>query len=220
MSEQPTATATRPAARPKGKTYGGLTRNQWLAVGGVFAAALGYILWKRYEAAKASASTSTATSSECTDANGNPIDCAELDAQELAALQNQLDQLQGQGYGGGSGSGGGSYGYNPGGPAAGLSTSTGTSTGTGTPPPAGGGGGLPYPLTQTGSVHSATTGLTGAVKTTDGGMIWNYTGVTPGKNDPMNQTGTVHSTTTGRNGAVKTINGGKTWTYTGVPSPL
>jgi hypothetical protein len=90
VSEQPTARATRPpAARPgtPGKKYAGLTRNQWFIAGGVFAAALAYILWKRHQASTAAASQSptSAGSNECTDANGNPVDCGELTASELAA---------------------------------------------------------------------------------------------------------------------------------------
>lgn len=108
MSEQTTATATRPpGSKAPGKKYAGLTRNQWFIVGGVFAAALGYILWKRHQASTAAAAGSTgatnAGSNECTDANGNPVDCNEQFAQELADMANALDQLQAQS---GSGAGG------------------------------------------------------------------------------------------------------------------
>jgi hypothetical protein len=108
VSEQPTAGAARPPKAP-GKTYAGLTRNQWFIVGGVFVAALGYILWRRHQASAAAASGTAPTnqgSNECTDANGNPVDCNELFAQELAALQNSLDQLGAQSGGGSSGGGG------------------------------------------------------------------------------------------------------------------
>ena len=117
MSEQPVAAPPRPGTRTPGKKYGGLSRNQWFIVGGVFAAALGYILWKRHQASAAAASTSGGTtnqgSNECTDANGNPVDCNEAFAQELAGLQNAMDQLGAQSGGGGS-SGGGGWAGSPG----------------------------------------------------------------------------------------------------------
>lgn len=122
MSDQPTA-AARPPAKAQGKKYAGLTRSQWLITGGVFAVALGYILWKRHQAAAAAAAgTGTAAtnqgSNECTDSNGNPVDCGELQASELAALQNQLDQLGAASGAGGSGDTG----------TVGTSPATGTST--------------------------------------------------------------------------------------------
>ena len=125
MSEQPTAQPARPGGPPGkgGKKYAGLTRTQWIIVGGVFTAVLAYLLWKRHQASAAAASQTptSAGSNECTDANGNPVDCGELTAQELAAIQNQLDQLAGQAGGsGGSGSTGASGG-----------DGTGTTTGTG-----------------------------------------------------------------------------------------
>lgn len=116
MSETPTATATRPKppAKGAGKKYAGLTRSQWLITGGVFAAALAYILWRRHQAAAAGTASQTPTnqgSNECTDANGNPVDCNEAFAQELAGLQNALDQLgANSGAGGGGSSGGGTTG--------------------------------------------------------------------------------------------------------------
>jgi hypothetical protein len=117
MSEQPVAAPPRPGGKAPGKKYGGLSRNQWFIVGGVFAAALGYILWKRHQASAAAASTSGGTtnqgSNECTDANGNPVDCNEAFAQELAGLQNAMDQLGAQSGGGGS-SGGGGWAGSPG----------------------------------------------------------------------------------------------------------
>lgn len=89
-------------------------------------------------------------------------------------------------------------------------------------PPTPIGTGPVYPLTQTGTVHSNTTGGTGQVRTTDGGDIWVYDGVPPSeaeiKANP-NQTGTVTSATTGRQAAVKTTDGGLQWDYAGVPSP-
>lgn len=111
MSEPTTATAARPpGAKAPGKKYAGLTRNQWFIVGGVFVAALAYILWKRHQASAAAASSTAPTnqgSNACTDANGNPVDCNELFAQELAALQNSVDQLGAASGSGGSTSGGG-----------------------------------------------------------------------------------------------------------------
>ena len=109
MSEQPTATAAKPAA-PKGaagKKYAGLTKQQWYIAGGVFVAALIYIVWRNKKNAAASTAGTTATnqgSNECTDANGNPVDCNQAFAQELADLANAMDQLQAQG-GGAGGSG-------------------------------------------------------------------------------------------------------------------
>jgi hypothetical protein len=107
MSEQP---AAGPRKTP-GKTYAGLSRNQWFIVGGVFVAALGFIWWRRRQASAAQASSQGGVtnqgSNECTDANGNPVDCNEAFAQELAALQNSLDQLGAQSGGGGSAGGGG-----------------------------------------------------------------------------------------------------------------
>ena len=154
MSETPTAAATRPKpAKGAGKKYAGLTRNQWLIAGGVFVAALGYILWKRHQASTAAASTgSTAAtnqgSNECTDANGNPVDCNEAFAAELAAMQNALDQLGANSGAGGGSSGGGTAGTTtpvttdggtgatsttqPSGTATSTSGTTATKTGTGT----------------------------------------------------------------------------------------
>ena len=150
MSETPTATATRPKA-PAGKKVAGLTRNQWLITGGVFVAALAYILWKRHQAAAAGTASQQPTnqgSNECTDANGNPVDCNEAFAQELAAMQNALDQLgANSGAGGGSSGGGGTTGTTgtssdsgtgatsttqPSGTATSTSGTTATKTGTGT----------------------------------------------------------------------------------------
>jgi hypothetical protein len=129
MSEQPTAQAARPGGPPGkgGKKYAGLTRNQWIITGGVFVAVLAYLLWKRHQASAAAASQTptSAGSNECTDANGNPVDCGELTAQELAAIQNQLDQLAGQAGGGGTTD-------------SGTGTTTTTSPAPGTPTSAGG----------------------------------------------------------------------------------
>lgn len=103
MSEQPEASAARPKG-PPGKKYAGLSRNQWLIVGGVFVGVVGYLLWKRRQAAAAS-NTAAANqgSNECTDSQGNPVDCNQAFAQELADMANALDQLGAQQGGGGSG---------------------------------------------------------------------------------------------------------------------
>lgn len=122
MSEQPTAAPTRPPPGAGGKKYAGLSKTQWYITGGVFVAVLGYLLWKRHQASAAAGSTAPTNqgSNECTDANGNPVDCNEQFAQELAALQNSVDQALGQQGGTGGGSAGG---YGGGG-------TTGTGTGT------------------------------------------------------------------------------------------
>src|SRR5215472_13521047 len=107
MSEQPTAAP--PRAKPgQGKKYAGLTRNQWLITGGVFVAVLAYFVWKRRQASQAASTAATNQgSNECTDAQGNPVDCNQAFASELAALQNELDQLgQGGALGGGAGGSG------------------------------------------------------------------------------------------------------------------
>jgi hypothetical protein len=109
MSEPATETRTAPPPRAGGKKYAGLTRTQWYVTGGVFAAVLGYLLWKRRQAASAAAAGTGGTvnqgSNECTDANGNPVDCNQAFASELAGLQNSLDQLGAQSGGGGSAGG-------------------------------------------------------------------------------------------------------------------
>ena len=87
MSEQPTATATRPPAGG-GKRYLGMTRTQLLIVGGVFVAALGYILWKRHESSSSSSKASTTTATSTSTAT----------SEELAGLQDELDQLLAQQY--------------------------------------------------------------------------------------------------------------------------
>lgn len=114
MSEQPVAAPARP--KPPGKQYLGLSRNQWFLVGGVFVAAVGYILWRRHQAAKSSSSSTTTSTSTAT-------------ASELAALQNELDQLQSQGFGSSGGFAGGGGTAGTGGPAA-YSTTTATPAGT------------------------------------------------------------------------------------------
>jgi hypothetical protein len=154
MSEQATAAAAAPPkpGKGQGKKYAGLTRNQWLIGGGVFIAAIVFILWRRAQAAKTAASgsgTTSAGSNECTDANGNPVDCGELTAQELAALQNQLDQLQSQGYGGASGGGGSAGAAGPNGTAPPATTTTGTGA-TGVTQPAG------TPVTSGGAASTGT----------------------------------------------------------------
>ena len=107
MSEQPTAAPARPKPG-QGKKYAGLTRNQWLITGGVFVGVLAYLIIKRRQAAKAASTAATNQgSNECTDSSGNPVDCNQAFASELAALQNELDQLgQGGALGGGSGGSG------------------------------------------------------------------------------------------------------------------
>ena len=166
MSESATA---RPPAKPgQGKTYLGLTRQQLYIVGGVFVVVLGYLLWRRHQAAAAAGSQAPASagSNECTDANGNPVDCGELTAQELAALQNQLDQLQANGS---SGSGGG-YGTNGSGSVTGSTTPTDTTN----PSPN-------TPTTSTGGTSTTTATRAGAisnlqaynVKTTSALVKWN-----------------------------------------------
>src|SRR5215472_3004219 len=142
MSEQPTAAP--PRAKPgQGKKYAGLTRNQWLITGGVFVAVLAYFVWKRRQASQAASTAATNQgSNECTDAQGNPVDCNQAFASELAALQNELDQLgQGGALGGGaggSGAGGGTDGTGATSttqPSGTPTSSTGTtSTGTKAPP--------------------------------------------------------------------------------------
>lgn len=137
MSEQPTASASRPPAG--GKRYLGMSRNQLLLVGGVFVAALGYILWKRHEA-KASGASSTATATTTSTAT----------SEELAGLQDEIDQLLAQQYstatatsggGGTTGTSGASTGTSTGttgttGASTGTATKTSTTTATSTPAPA------------------------------------------------------------------------------------
>ena len=131
MSE-PTAAAARPK-KPPGKKTAGLTRNQWIVVGGVFAAALGYILWRRHEASKTAATTTSTSASTSTS------------TATLAAIEEELAELANQQGGGGGGfSGGGgttvSTSTGTGGVATSTTTGTKTSTTTGTPaaPAAGG----------------------------------------------------------------------------------
>lgn len=120
MSEQPTAAARPPAAKAPGKKYAGLSRNQWLITGGVFAAALAYILWRRHQAAK-TATTATSTSASTATSTA------------LQAIEEELAQLQNQGYGSGGASGGGGTSGSTGTGVAGTSTAAGTVT---TTPPA------------------------------------------------------------------------------------
>ena len=163
MSEQPTAAVNRANSggggvpKAPGKKYAGLTRNQWFITGGVFVAVLAYLVWKRKQAAASSSSTgaSNVGSNECTDANGNPVDCNEAFAQELAALQNQLDQAQGQAGGGSAGSGGGGTIGGYGGPG---TTDNGTGA-TSTATPAG------TPTTSTGTTSTGTATKAAAPKT-------------------------------------------------------
>ena len=165
MSDQPTAAPPKPG---EGKKYLGLTRQQLLIVGGVFVVALGYLWWRNKQASAASSQTPTsAGSNECTDANGNPVDCSELEAQELAALQNQLDQLQANGSSSGSGGGYGSDG-------SGTVTGSTTPSNTTNPSPN-------TPTTSTGGTATTTATKAGAisnlqaynVKTTTATIKWN-----------------------------------------------
>src|SRR5215472_12787765 len=135
MSEQPTAAPARPKPG-QGKKYAGLTRNQWFIVGGVFVGALAYILWRRHQAASAANTAATNQgSNECTDASGNPVDCNEAFASELAALQNELDQIGQGGALGGGGSGGSGAGGTTGSDGTGATSTTQPS---GTPTSSGG----------------------------------------------------------------------------------
>jgi len=165
MSESPTATAARPK-RGQGKKYAGLTRNQWLITGGVFAAALGYILWKRHQASTAAASTTTAATNQgsnaCTDSNGNPVDCNELFAQELATLANGLGQ-------GGASGGGGTVGTVGTTPSDGGTGATGTTQ----PSPTSTGGGTATATAPGGPITVIPIGLhTTAVNTTSAQVAW------------------------------------------------
>jgi len=165
MSEQPTARAAEPAARngPGGKAgrkYAGLTRNQWLITGGVFAAVLGYILWRRHQASAAAAAAGQSgltAASECTDASGNPVPCSEsADSSDLAALADELDQLLAQQQAGGGG--GGTVGT------VGTTGTTGTVGTTGTTGTTGTGGtgtATAARLTAPTGVHLTITGKTG-----------------------------------------------------------
>lgn len=92
MSEQPVAAPPRP--KPPGKQYLGLSRNQWFLVGGVFVAAVGYLLWRRHQAAKTSSTTASTSASTAA----------------LTALEDELAQLQGAGFGASGGGSGGGYG--------------------------------------------------------------------------------------------------------------
>jgi hypothetical protein len=164
---EPTTAAPAPP-KPKGKTYGGLSRNQWLIVGGVFAAALAYIVWKRRQAAAATAAgqsnTSSVANSDCTDSDGNPIPCADADA--LQQLESQLAGAQGSGFGsGGGGSDGG--GYVAGNGSTGTTTTTGgTGTGTGS----GSGGGTGTTTKTAGPISNLQAASTG---TTTATIRWN-----------------------------------------------
>ena len=81
--------------------------------------------------------------------------------------------------------------------------------------PGGGSTGGTNVKTQTGTVHSTTTGESAPVTSTDGGYTWKYTGSAPKSGQSKNQVGTVTSTTTGLTGKVASYNGGLTWQYTG-----
>jgi len=112
VSQPTTATATPPRSAAGSRKYGPLTRNQWIAVGVVFAAVTGYLIWKRKQNAASSsssanqASAATTADTGCTDPSGNPIPCA--DAQLLSELETELQTaMTGENS---SGAGGGSVG--------------------------------------------------------------------------------------------------------------
>ena len=181
MSEQPTAQASRPGGAPPGKggkKYAGLTRNQWIITGGVFIAVLAYLLWKRHQASAAAASQTptSAGSNECTDANGNPVDCGELTAQELAAIQNQLDELAGQAGGGGSGGGSSGGGTTD----SGTGTTTTTSPAPGTPTSAGGATATKTAAKTAGPVTGLSAPASGITKTSFRAQWQAATGATGG----------------------------------------
>lgn len=138
MSE-PTATAAPPGpgAKPPGKKYAGLSRNQWIGVGVVFAVVVGVIIWRRHEAnAAASSSTTAGTSSssdECTDANGNNVPCDDSDLSgELSALQTEIETLMAQ-EGQSGAAGGGTTGTTSSGTTSSGTTSSPTSSATSSP---------------------------------------------------------------------------------------
>jgi hypothetical protein len=114
-----------PPKKPAGKKYAGLTRTQWIIAGVVFAAAVGYLLWRRHEASAAAASTANTASatSDCTDGNGNSIPCSDQTtggAGDLSSLEDELDSLlSGEAAAGGGGTA-----------ATGTTGTTGTTTGT------------------------------------------------------------------------------------------
>jgi Fibronectin type III domain len=193
VSEQPTARATRPPAAPAkapGKKYAGLTRNQWLITGGVFAAAVGYILWKRRKAAAAGSTAATNQGSdECTDSNGNPVDCGELEASELAGLQNGLDQLGAQSGGGGGGTTG-TVGTVPVGT---ISTTTGTGA-TGTPQPSSTATTTTTPPAPGGPITAIPIGLhTTAVNTTSVQVAWTAPSIPAGQGPLTGYTAEVYT---------------------------
>jgi hypothetical protein len=77
----------------------------WLALAGVIA--IGAYFWIRHGQSGAAAATAgstagstagTATGTGCYDAGGNSVPCAEADyASEIAALQSEIDNMQGSG---------------------------------------------------------------------------------------------------------------------------
>jgi hypothetical protein len=157
VSQPTTVAATTP--RSTAKKYGPLTRNQWIGVGVVFAAVLGYMLWKKHQAASSGSSSSstaqptaaTATDTGCYDPSGNPIPCAD------AALLDQLAGQEGSTGAGGGSSGGGTTTATA--PTTGTTTatSTGTTASTGTTTANGSSGGWSYPA-PTGLKNTAPVG--------------------------------------------------------------
>jgi hypothetical protein len=166
-STAPTATAKPKPAAGGGKKYGPLTRTQWIIAGSVVAATIGYIFWKRYQAAKsASAASSSGTSSgDCTDDNGNSIPCGSGDS-DLSSLEDELDTLlSGEAAAGAGGSSGGTTGTTTG------TTGTGTSTGT------------------TGTTGTTTSTGTTTTSTGSSSASWSYPAPTGLKASSISKTG-------------------------------
>jgi hypothetical protein len=67
------------------------------------------------------------------------------------------------------------------------------------------------PTKQNGIVHSCTTGRTAYVYTNDGGLEWEYDGMTEGT--PASQYGVVYSYNTGEHANVLSGTGGLYWNY-------
>lgn len=117
----PTARGSRPPAGGQKKTSLGLTKQQLYYGGGAFVVALVWFVWHRKQQAAAASTQQTATSSECTDAQGNPQPCAEANgidySGQLSVIQTELESLlaggaapPGSGGTGGGGTGGGGTG--------------------------------------------------------------------------------------------------------------
>jgi hypothetical protein len=93
----PTARGARPPAGAQKKTSLGLTKQQLYYGGGAFVIALVWFVWHRKQQAAAASTQQTATSSECTDAQGNPTPCAEANgidySGQLSVIQTELESL-------------------------------------------------------------------------------------------------------------------------------